>query len=65
VDELLEDSFRAACPSAHMDGAYEKVLARAHGARLALRLLPPYQGATEDAYRRFEVGLGLLPGLDS
>jgi len=37
----------------------------AHGARLALRLLPPYQGATEDAYRRFEAGLGLLPGLDS
>jgi dihydrodipicolinate synthase/N-acetylneuraminate lyase len=65
VDELLEDSFSAACPSAHMDGAYEKVLARAHGARLALRLLPPYQGATEDAYHRFEAGLGLLPGLDS
>lgn len=65
VDELLEDSFRAACPSAHMDGAYEKVLARAHGARLALRLLPPYQGATEGAYRRFEAGLSLLPGLDS
>jgi 4-hydroxy-tetrahydrodipicolinate synthase len=65
VDELLEDSFGVACPSAHMDGAYEKVLARAHGARLALRLLPPYQGATEDAYRRFEAGLGLLPGLDS
>jgi len=64
VDELLEDSFSAACPSAHMDGAYEKVLARAHGARLALRLLPPYQGATEDAYRRFEAGLSSLPGLE-
>jgi dihydrodipicolinate synthase/N-acetylneuraminate lyase len=64
VDELLEDSFRAACPAAHMDGAYEKVLARAHGARLDLRLLPPYRGATEDAYRRFETGLRLLPGLD-
>ena len=37
----------------------------ARTARLALRLLPPYQGATEDAYRRFEAGLGLLPGLDS
>jgi hypothetical protein len=47
-----------------MDGAYEKVLARAHGARLDLRLLPPYRGATEDAYRRFETGLRLLPGLD-
>lgn len=65
VDELLEDSFSAACPSAHMDGAYEKVLARAHGARLALRLLPPYQGATENAYRRFEAGLSLLPGLEA
>jgi hypothetical protein len=43
----------------------QQVLARARGARLALRLLPPYQGATEDAYRRFEAGLGLLPGLDS
>ena len=64
VDELLEDSFSAARPSAHMDGAYEKVLARAHGARLALRLLPPYQGATEDAYRRFEAGLSSLPGLE-
>jgi hypothetical protein len=64
VDDLLEDSFRTACPSAHMDGAYEKVLARAHGARLSLRLLPPFQGATEDAYRRFEAGLGRLPGLD-
>jgi len=64
IDELLEESFRAACPSAHMDGAYEKVLARAHGARLALRLLPPYQGASEDAYRRFESGLSLLAGLD-
>ena len=65
VDELLEDSFSAARPSAHMDGAYEKVLARAHGARLALRLLPPYQGATEDAYRRFEAGLSSLPGLEA
>jgi 4-hydroxy-tetrahydrodipicolinate synthase len=65
VDELLEDNFRAACPSAHMDGAHEKVLARAHGARLALRLLPPYQGATEDAYRRFEAGLSRLPGLEA
>lgn len=64
VDRLLEDSFRADCPPAHMDGAYEKVLARAHGARLALRLLPPYQGASEDAYRRFEAGLSLLPGLE-
>ena len=52
-----------------MDGAYEKVLARAHGAKLALRLLPPYQGASEEACPRFESGLRLLadpaePALD-
>ena len=64
VDDLLEECFRDDCPAAHMDGAYEKVLARAHGAELALRLLSPYQGATEEAYRRFEAGLGLLAGLD-
>ena len=64
IDELLEESFRDACPSAHMDGAYEKMLARAHGARLALRLLPPYQGASEQACRQFESGLRLLAGID-
>lgn len=64
IDELLEESVRDACPSAHMDGAYEKMLARAHGARLALRLLPPYQGASEQACRQFESGLRLLAGLD-
>jgi len=65
VDGLLEECFRADCPSAHMDGASEKVLARAHGGNLALRLLSPYQGATEDAYRRFDAGLSRLPGLDA
>jgi hypothetical protein len=40
------------------------IATRAHGARLALRLLPPYQGASEEACRRFESGLRLLAGLD-
>ncbi len=47
-----------------MDGAYEKLLARAHGARLPLRLLPPFQGATEDGCERFIAGLGSLRGID-
>jgi hypothetical protein len=64
VDEMLERSFRDECPDAHMDGAYEKVLARAHGAGLPLRLLPPYKGATERACRMFLSGLRQLPGLD-
>lgn len=48
-----------------MDGAYEKVLARAHGARLPLRLLPPFEGATEECCKRFLAGLRDLPGLDA
>jgi dihydrodipicolinate synthase/N-acetylneuraminate lyase len=57
IDDLLERCFRDASPQAHMDGAYEKVLARAHGARVPLRLLPPFEGATEEGCRRFLDGL--------
>ena len=63
IDDLLEQCFRATSPQAHMDGAYEKVLARAHGARLPLRLLPPFEGASEDSCRQFLSGLRRLPGL--
>jgi dihydrodipicolinate synthase/N-acetylneuraminate lyase len=65
IDDLLEQCFGDTCPQAHMDGAYEKVLARAHGARLPLRLLPPFEGATEESCRRFVAGLRELPGLDA
>lgn len=37
----------------HMDGAYDKLLYRLHDATFPLRLLPPYQGADDDAPRRF------------
>ena len=39
-----------------IDGAFDKVLWRLHDRRFPLRLLPPYDGATEssaDAFRRF------------
>jgi dihydrodipicolinate synthase/N-acetylneuraminate lyase len=65
IDDLLEQCFRETSPEAHMDGAYEKVLARAHGASLPLRLLPPFQGATEEGCRRFLLELQRLPGLDT
>jgi dihydrodipicolinate synthase/N-acetylneuraminate lyase len=65
IDDVLEQCFRETSPWAHMDGAYEKVLARAHGASLPLRLLPPFQGATEEGCRRFLAGLRQLPGLDT
>jgi dihydrodipicolinate synthase/N-acetylneuraminate lyase len=64
IDDLLEECFRETSPQAHMDGAYEKVIARAHGARLPLRLLPPFEGASEEGCRRFLAGLRSLPGLD-
>jgi dihydrodipicolinate synthase/N-acetylneuraminate lyase len=63
IDGLLEDCVGATSPAAHMDGAYEKLIARAHGARLPLRLLPPFEGANEEGSRRFLKGLRELDGL--
>jgi dihydrodipicolinate synthase/N-acetylneuraminate lyase len=63
IDDLLEECFRRDCPQAHLDGAYEKVIARAHGAAVPLRLLPPYRGANEEACRRFLDALPGVPGL--
>lgn len=37
----------------HMDGAYEKVLAKVLDSRMPLRLLPPYQSVDEEAFRDF------------
>ena len=37
----------------HMDGAYEKVLARVLDRTMPLRLLPPYQSVTEAAFEEF------------
>jgi dihydrodipicolinate synthase/N-acetylneuraminate lyase len=64
IDDLLEQCLRETSPQAHMDGAYEKVLARAHGADIPLRLLPPFEGATEEGCRRFLAGLRQLAGLE-
>jgi len=45
----------AAFPGAkpHMDGAYEKLLAKVHDPRFPLRLLPPYQSTTDEGYQEF------------
>jgi dihydrodipicolinate synthase/N-acetylneuraminate lyase len=45
----------AAFPGAkpHMDGAFEKMLAKVLDPRMPLRLLPPYQGATDVAFEEF------------
>ena len=38
---------------AHMDGAFEKLLAKVHDPRFPLRLLPPYQSTSDAAYEAF------------
>jgi dihydrodipicolinate synthase/N-acetylneuraminate lyase len=37
----------------HMDGAFEKLLAKVLDPKMPLRLLPPYQSATDTAYEEF------------
>lgn len=37
----------------HMDGAYEKLLAKVHDPRFPLRLLPPYQSTSDEGYAAF------------
>jgi dihydrodipicolinate synthase/N-acetylneuraminate lyase len=42
-------ALQASVPGDHIDGAYDKVLWKLHDRRFPLRLLPPYQGAPDDA----------------
>jgi dihydrodipicolinate synthase/N-acetylneuraminate lyase len=44
---------RALAGGPHMDGAYEKVLAKILDERMPLRLLPPYQQVNEEAFADF------------
>ena len=37
----------------HMDGAYDKLYAKLADPEFPLRLLPPYQGATDEEFRAF------------
>jgi dihydrodipicolinate synthase/N-acetylneuraminate lyase len=50
---MVEELKRAVGPSAHMDGAYDKIFAKMRDPRFPLRLLPPYQGASGAACDRF------------
>jgi dihydrodipicolinate synthase/N-acetylneuraminate lyase len=60
VHALLLECLGDAAAAVHMDGAFEKIIARAHGAAMPLRLLPPFAGADEVAFRRFRDGLAEL-----
>jgi dihydrodipicolinate synthase/N-acetylneuraminate lyase len=49
VNSLIE----WALGSGRMDGAYDKCVNKAHDPGFPLRLLPPYEGATDDQFERF------------
>ncbi len=49
--EVGSSAFPGAKP--HMDGAYEKVLAKVLDPGMPLRLLPPYQAVTDEGFRQF------------
>ncbi|WP_395751549.1 dihydrodipicolinate synthase family protein [Prosthecobacter sp.] len=54
----LIDAFKEAVgSSAHMDGAYDKLFCRIHDPEFPLRLLPPYEGVSEEWFGHY---LGLL-----
>lgn len=54
-------------PEVHMDGAYDKLIARLHDPGLPLRLLPPYASASEADFAALQAALarisrGVAPG---
>jgi dihydrodipicolinate synthase/N-acetylneuraminate lyase len=49
----LTELLQAELGSAHIDGAYDKVFSRALDPAFPLRLLPPYEGASDEAFARF------------
>ncbi len=51
---LMTDALVAvAAPGLHMDGAFDKVFHKLHDPEFGLRLLPPYQGFSDEAFAAF------------
>jgi dihydrodipicolinate synthase/N-acetylneuraminate lyase len=53
LTELTRELVAAVGPDVHIDAAFDKMLYRLRDDRFPLRLLPPYQGASEEAFQRF------------
>jgi dihydrodipicolinate synthase/N-acetylneuraminate lyase len=53
LDAYGRDLVALADNGAHMDGTFDKMLWKVHDPRFPLRLLPPYQHASEEMFRRF------------
>lgn len=50
---LVKELIDAVGPEPHIDSAYDKMLWKLTDERFPLRLLPPYRGATDAAFRKF------------
>ncbi len=50
---LTNELIAAAGPDCHIDSAYDKMLWKLVDERFPLKLLPPYQGSTDEGFRRF------------
>ena len=53
IRHLIADLIAAAGPEAHIDSAFDKMLWKLQDERFPLRLLPPYQGSTDEGFARF------------
>jgi hypothetical protein len=53
ITAVFDELAAAAGPRVHIDAAFDKMLYKLQDERFPLRLLPPYEGASEDAFRRF------------
>ena len=54
---MTEELMAAFGDETHIDGAYDKLFSKIHDPRFPLRLLPPYQGASEATFHRYRNAL--------
>ena len=52
-DDLIAAFKEAVGDTAHMDGAFDKLFCRIHDPEFPLRLLPPYQGVSDERFARY------------
>ena len=53
ISKLIAALIGAAGPNCHIDSAFDKMLWKLSDERFPLRLLPPYQGPTDEGFRQF------------
>lgn len=53
IQGLIAALIRAVGPDCHIDSAFDKMLWKLQDERFPLRLLPPYQGPTDDRFEQF------------